>query len=306
MDEALLEQIVNAFTGEAAELMERLSLELEPLAAARGPALVEHAREAMRLAHTLKGGGLSVGLDAFGHTAHALEDELAPLARGQRDEAESVMPKLRALVGELHVELRRGLAARAQLRRAVQQTVESSDQESSPDEQASVRVDAARLDALMGYTGDLLLLERRFALHTRHLDGFHEELSALVAQLPEGHRKDLAALTGSLGAFLRRHRQETTSLTRLAAGQMGSVRGLRLLPLQSVAHAWRRAALEAAHALGRPVDVRLELGDIAVDKRVLDVVREPVVHLVRNAVSTASSPPRCAPRAASPPKAACW
>lgn len=290
MDEALLEQIVTAFTGEAAELLEKLSLELEPLAAARGPELIEHAREAMRLAHTLKGGGLSVGLDAFGQTAHALEDVLAPLARGEQADAGAAMPGLRELVAALHVELRRGLEARAQLRRAVRQTVESSDHDAPRDDQGSVRVDAARLDALMGFTGDLLLLERRFALDTRHLDGFHEELSALVAKLPEGHRKDLAALAGSLGAFLRRHRQETTSLTRLASGQMAAVRGLRLLPLQSAAPAWRRAALEAAHALGRPVEVRVELGDIAVDKRVLDMVREPVVHLVRNAVGHGIEP----------------
>lgn len=290
MDEALLEQIITAFTAEAGELMEKLSLELEPLGRARGPALLEHAREAMRLAHTLKGGGVSVGLETFGHTAHRLEDALAPLARGQLDDAAGVMTSLRGLVAQLHVELRQGLEAHAQLRRSVQQTAETSAPEALASEQASVRVDAARLDGLMGFAGDLLLLERRFALHTHHLDGYHEELSALVAQLPDGHRKDLAALAGSLGAFLRRHRQETTALTRLTANQMAAVRGLRLLPLQSLAHVWRRAALEAAHALGRQVDVHLELGDVAVDKRVLDVVREPVVHLVRNAVSHGLEP----------------
>lgn len=300
MDADLLQRIVAAFSAEAGELLDGLDVLVAELRVKRGAELAEQGKAAMRMAHTLKGGAVSVGLEQLGSEAHALEDLLAPVAKGERERADDLVPKVVEHLARLHQLLREGLAARANVERFVADTIadtealpaepEPAPSPSGPErakaaEQVTLRVEASRLDALMGYTGDLLSLQGRMMMHSRHLESFYEELGAAVASLPEAHRKDLAALTGSLGAFLRRERFDASALARLSGDMGAAVRRIRLIPLQALAPVWRRATLEAAHTLGKQVELRVELGDIEVDKRVLDVIREPVVHLLRNSVS---------------------
>lgn len=288
MDADLLQQILTAFATESRELLDGLDQLVPSLRTAQGAELVAPSAAAMRLAHTLKGGANSVGLEAAGREAHSLEDLLAPIARGEKAPPADLAARVSAHLAKLHHLLDEGLKERAAVARHVG-ALDEADEKPAPVTPAAahvtLRVESERLDQLMGLAGDLLSHRGRLGMHARHLDSFHEELAGLVAALPAEHRKDLAALTGSLGAFLRRDRQDNASLGRLA-GELGSaVRRIRLVPLGSLAPAWRRATLEAAHALDKQVELRLELADVEVDKRVLDLIREPVTHLLRNCVS---------------------
>ena len=282
LDPELLRQIVAAFTVEAGELLDGLTTAVGELRGKRGAELVAPAAKAMRLLHTLKGGAASVGLEQLAAVAHELEDLLSPIARAQREGPDDLADTVVGSLARLHALLREGLASQGSVERLVAQTVEQSP--SAPVEQLSVRVEASRLDAVMGHTGDLLSLQSRLALRARHLESFAEELGAVVTHVPEPHRRDLLALANSLTTLLRRSRQETGALSRIASDLGDSVRRLRLVPLQALAPGWRQATLEAAHALGKQVELRVEVSGIELDKRVLDGIREPVLHLLRNAV----------------------
>jgi len=83
--------------------------------------------------------------------------------------------------------------------------------------------------------------------------------------------------------------------------ELGDVRDraarLRLLPASSIFGALERAARDAAEALGRQVEVRLEGGDERVDGHVLTAARDALLHAVRNAVAHGIEPPEDRSRA---------
>ena len=62
------------------------------------------------------------------------------------------------------------------------------------------------------------------------------------------------------------------------------VRSMRLVPIESVFVPFRRAVRDLSREQRKSVRVELVGGDVEIDKDVLDVLEEPLVHLVRNAV----------------------
>ena len=54
--------------------------------------------------------------------------------------------------------------------------------------------------------------------------------------------------------------------------------------------AWRRIVDDAANDVGKRVRLEVDTGEIALDRRVLDGLRDPMVHLLRNAVDHGIEP----------------
>ena len=59
---------------------------------------------------------------------------------------------------------------------------------------------------------------------------------------------------------------------------------LKLTPLHGVFRKLRRTAYDLARKLGKKVNVIVEGGDIAIDKRTVETLIDPLVHIVRNAI----------------------
>ncbi|MCD6114126.1 MAG: hypothetical protein J7J78_02365 [Thermoprotei archaeon] len=59
---------------------------------------------------------------------------------------------------------------------------------------------------------------------------------------------------------------------------------LKLTPLHGVFRKLRRTAYDLARKLGKKVNVIVEGGDIAIDKRAVEMLIDPLVHIVRNAI----------------------
>ncbi len=61
-------------------------------------------------------------------------------------------------------------------------------------------------------------------------------------------------------------------------------RALRVVPFGSLEPSLDRTARDAGAAVGKPVELRLRGGAIEIDRRVRDGLRDPLLHLLRNAV----------------------
>ena len=96
-------------------------------------------------------------------------------------------------------------------------------------------------------------------------------------------------------ASLRRENQELRSVLSLsreegfsAALHLGELeerlRGMRMLPFSTLADVYPRAVRDLARTLGKQVHVAITGADVSVDTRVLALLGEPLIHLLRNAV----------------------
>ena len=62
------------------------------------------------------------------------------------------------------------------------------------------------------------------------------------------------------------------------------LRGLRMVPAALVLEPLRRAVRDVAGRVGKEVELTVEGGEVRLDRQIVDALRDPLLHLVRNAV----------------------
>ena len=124
-----------------------------------------------------------------------------------------------------------------------------------------VRVDLARLDELMRTVGELVITRAR-------LDG---ALGRVAAMLPAAERREL----------------QETSLTveRQLRDLRDGVMRVRLVPVRDVFARMRFVVRDLTRETGQEIDLGLTGEETEIDKFVVERLADPLLHLVRNAVS---------------------
>jgi two-component system, chemotaxis family, sensor kinase CheA len=303
------------FQSESAEQLARLgaiALELERAPDARG--LID---EAFRLAHNLKGNARLLGYAGVERVAHALEDVLGAARRGALRIAAPHVDLLCASVDALR-ELcvaassdpasGESVALASRIRSVLSGSPVSGRETARPPRteglipdsatggEATVRVKTRDLDRLLESAGELLAARARL-----------DELPGLLADLgavSESIRRDVARLRGAqtgsslaetLGERLdamtehleklsRDVAQEAQTISTAAESVDAAVRASRLVPLAHILEPLPRAARDVARSQGKSVVVRLVGVEPAVDRGLVEALRDPLLHLVRNAV----------------------
>jgi two-component system, chemotaxis family, sensor kinase CheA len=118
---------------------------------------------------------------------------------------------------------------------------------------ATLRVDAERLDSVVSMAGELVILQSRLR-------------QAVKAQ-------DLAAVAAV-----------DEDLERLTDTMRDVALGLRMLPIGTVFSQFTRLMRDLSGTLGKEVDFEALGGDTELDKTVIDRIKDPLIHLLRNCI----------------------
>lgn len=306
------------FAQEAADLLARLSsraLELE-----RGEE--ETVRELFRAAHTLKGSATLVGLPAVVEVTHALEDLLSAVRDGSVPAGDPVVDATldtvdalrRALPGllagdpaavldpALAVHLR-ALAAGAPPSAAAPPTAAAPSAPGRPEPPADPgpsgsvppassprpQPDDARVAAGSWAPAPAAAAGPASAVPAVAVDMLpvpRERLDRLVRLAGESRtaRRRVVEAIGAEQAADPDVEAAMAELDRTLESLQEQLLRARMVTLGAIAEPLRRAARDVARAAGKRVDYRLEGERIELDRGVLDALRDPLLHLVRNAV----------------------
>ncbi|MEG4629661.1 hybrid sensor histidine kinase/response regulator [Microcoleus sp. AR_TQ3_B6] len=130
-------------------------------------------------------------------------------------------------------------------------------------------------------------LINRLALHQIENEKTGSQRNAIVMQLQnyyqrtEEHLKSLGTLVNRLNNRV----DEDTARLELIAEELGSgIRTLRLLPLSTIFNLFPRAVRDLAKREKKEVELVIEGGEIRVDKRILEEMKDPLMHMIRNAI----------------------
>ncbi|WP_342377017.1 response regulator [Myxococcus stipitatus] len=149
-----------------------------------------------------------------------------------------------------------------------------------------VRVSAQKLDALLARSGELRVAALRLEGRTDALETIREELARVrdAVHGTEGEaalrraETELARVTRDLSADRR-------ALDGVATGMDDEVRRARTLPFLEGLSGLERAARDVARSEGKKVRLDILGGSLELDRSLLQSLREPLLHLVRNAVA---------------------
>jgi two-component system chemotaxis sensor kinase CheA len=123
----------------------------------------------------------------------------------------------------------------------------------------TLRVNAEQIDALVRLTGELTVVKTAIG-HT--------------ARLAESNNDSTAA-------SLKSHHAE---LSRLITQLQNSVIGMRVLPLRAVFQRFPRVLRDMSSSLGKPAQIKIEGEETEADKAIVEMLFEPLLHVIRNAL----------------------
>lgn len=278
--------------------------------------------EIFRAAHSLKGAAGAAGAPPVETICHRLEDVLGGLRDGTISSLGAFEPLFRAVdvIAEAGRQLREGtdisgLPVREVLQSLASVTGDGSEKAAAPSvttdpprldhgpvmeargdhrvraDASSVRVGAGRLEALLNQAGEVLLVGQRVHALAGDIHSTSAELAAGMAWREVGDRLDKMARAAAVADRL---------LSGLAQTLADDVRRARMLPFAHACEGLERVARDLAKAGGKNVQVEIAGGEVELDRPVLDALREPLLHLVRNAVDHGIEEPEARQRAGKP------
>lgn len=148
-----------------------------------------------------------------------------------------------------------------------------------------LRVDRQQLDVVTRLVGEIVLGQGRRESHLK-------VTRSLVDQLGELLQRGSAAEMSKEGVRIAKQLRQVLALStdetfrnRISVEECeNAVKQVRLLPLSTAFSQLRRAARDLAKEQGKEVQVDLSGGQILVDKQVLDLLEEPLLHVIRNSI----------------------
>jgi len=174
----------------------------------------------------------------------------------------------------------------------------------------TVRISTVKLDSLLLKAEELITLKQTLNLHLKQIqvtgssiekwkklsESSKKELRAIRLQL-----KDISLLDRFFHLYDMNHDQimETDSRinelsvsveqsNRLLGGMvddlLDEMKKTSLLPFSTLFGILPRMIREISRDLGKDVDLELSGGDIEIDKRILEGFKDPLIHLIRNAI----------------------
>jgi two-component system, chemotaxis family, sensor kinase CheA len=158
----------------------------------------------------------------------------------------------------------------------------------------SVRVRGEKLDALATRTGELLVAAGAVKRASAEWAELRDELARWSSRWQQRSASDDGVRQGELEGSLhglvqladrivRGATAHTGVLERIVDEVVGGVRRLRLRPFAEVAEGLPRAVRDIAARTGKRIQLEIRGQDIEADRVVIDTLRDPLLHLVRNA-----------------------
>ncbi|BBI99095.1 hybrid sensor histidine kinase/response regulator [Ferrigenium kumadai] len=270
-----------------------------------------------REAHSLKGAARMLGLIDIQTLSHQLEDALGAARKGeallQAEAVASMNKTLEAIRRLVQIEIGETATPVGAVQKTEQPPVSQPGTEPAPTipQQAipqpatsqpaapkqetfrieTIRVDPKKLDALMTQAGELTVTKIRIARRLAEVDellDYCEEweraLHAKQANASEQIAQRLESLQATL-SHLRGGAYEDSARLDFVSDQLESgIRTMRLLPMSTLFVLFPRLVHDLAQELHKEVELVLEGQETVADKRVLEEMKDPLMHMLRNAI----------------------
>jgi two-component system, chemotaxis family, sensor kinase CheA len=234
-----------------------------------------------RVAHSLKGNATSLGLNELAGFAHVVEDLLDVFREQQALPSVDLISLLLKAVDELRVMVSAAkagsqpLTAKQQkIRKEIAQEVEKRSKRILSPSGARESSSAAKIDTLPGASPRTLRADVDKLDHMLDLTGEIVIAQGRIRQMIE----KLSTEQGR--TLLEMHREAE----RLYMDLQNEVMSIRMVPVGPLFRQYVRSVRDLARSHGKMVRLEVIGGDVEVDTTVLEQLKDPLLHLLRNAV----------------------
>ena len=143
-----------------------------------------------------------------------------------------------------------------------------------------LKVDQAKIDTLMNLIGELVVSKNSLPFLARRAENIH------------GSRE-----------MSREIRDVYAVIDRLAQEMQSAIMAVRMLPVSEVFDRFPRLVRDVARKLGKRIELVIKGEDTVADKNIIEVLGDPLLHIIRNAIDHGIEPPEEREAVGKPPQA---
>lgn len=286
-DSDLHQRVLAAFQTEFKEQMQVIRAMI-----AAWPAVSElMLDDAFRMAHSMKGSARVCDLEEVEAIAHEMESLLADLTKGRTKMVDAIRDRI-----ESHADAAEDAMAEAMAKELQPNAKDDVTLAPVAGHHETLRIESMLLDELLQSSGQLLTEATRQEALAQELNQLSSELEALrrLSHQDRYDESDLRFLVREVGKNLQqiRNRQQHggRSLRVLSDQLQGSVARICMVPISSVFEGFPKMMRDLSAEIGKPVKFEMTGTELQADRAVLQALKDPVMHALRNALSHGVEP----------------
>ena len=158
-----------------------------------------------------------------------------------------------------------------------------------------IRVNVNRLDSLLNHSEELITFKLRFEQHYNELEALQNEIGRLLKYMKhvqpvmnavENNQLETSCnnvLTQLIGTNTR-YFSDLRSMQKEVDSLIHDVRATMLVPCSRLFDIYPKMVRDIASDQGKEVELTIKGDNIEIDRRILDILRDPIMHIIRNAV----------------------
>lgn len=305
--ERLNQRLIALFLDELEEHRQKLERGVLELSSAEAPRGV--LEELFRSAHTLKGAAQSVGANEVGSICHDLEHIFQELLSGRAQLTPHLLAAVLAQVDALNGAATRVSSAHGSLPAPPEATPAAEPKQAAPARPArtggeggpqggAIRVHGQNFDLVLSDLESLHTLCSGLEEHLESIEGLQAAAKALTSALKVSAHHGSAG-DGGVQACLAQAIALESGLDRVASALQNDLRGLRqstrrvsddarslrMVPFSEICEGLERAVRELSSVTGKELRLTIQDNGVEVDRAVAQRLRDPILHVLRNAAS---------------------
>jgi len=150
--------------------------------------------------------------------------------------------------------------------------------------QHMLRVNAERVDDLLNLVGELVINRARLVQVGNEIQNIHDDLRTgeafLLSPSPIQRKKSVRIFKKLRDMF----DEIILDLGRLANQLQEGTMRIRMIPISQVVNRFPRMVRDLSRQAGKDVEIEIHGADTELDKSVVDIIGDPLIHIIRNAI----------------------
>jgi two-component system chemotaxis sensor kinase CheA len=266
-----MDELLGEFVAESRELLE--ALETQIVAWETDPGDKELLDSIFRFFHTVKGNCGFFDLPRLEKLSHFAEDALSDIRSGQRKPDSALVDAVLAIIDRI--------SEMIEALEAGQDFPESDDEPLIAALEEDAEPDAGEIKAAVTGGGPRIRKggpQRSIRLPVELLDRVMSGVSDMVVARNDLARR-LHAMNGETGLEAPFNRLSTI-LTEVRDAMTRT----RMQRIEQLFSTYPRVVRDLSAELGKQVMIELESGDVELDREMIELIRDPMMHMIRNAI----------------------
>lgn len=234
--------------------------------------LDERLATLFRISHNIKGAAKSVSINQIASIAHALED-LFSIWREDKH-----IPSKKE-IDECLIESDKMITAQRDFLEVEKKKEDAEHLEIAPDE--GLKISASLIDKANSKANEFV----NFKMHIENIIKMISNVNKEMLELNQSHQlNQLAPLLKQMTRLKDSSSQLLNQYSRSLQTLQDVLQSMRLVSASHVLIPLNRTVRDISQSLHKSVQLKVDGGDIEIDKGILDLLKDPLIHLVRNAI----------------------